>query len=79
MKKSALYPNRKIFRWNVELDERKKNFDIRYGHFKDRHVQHMQRNLSILSEPESSVIRQLKISRDLIEVQSESGSSRLFV
>ena len=32
-KKIAFYPNRKIFsqkfiRWNAELDERKKNFDI---------------------------------------------------
>ena len=37
--------------------------------FKDRLVQHMQRVLPILSEPESSVIPQLKINRDLVEVQ----------
>ena len=37
--------------------------------FKDRLVQHIQRVLPILSEPESSVIPQLKINRDLIEVQ----------
>ena len=37
--------------------------------FKDRLVQHIQRVLPILSEPESSFIRQIKIDRDLIEVQ----------
>jgi len=37
--------------------------------FKDRLVQHMQRVLPILSEPESSIIPQLKINRDLVEVQ----------
>ena len=37
--------------------------------FKDRLVQHIQRVLPILSEPESSVIPQLKVNRDLIEVQ----------
>ena len=37
--------------------------------FKDRLVQHMQRVLPILREPESSVIPQLKINRDLIEVR----------
>lgn len=37
--------------------------------FKDRLVLHIQRVLPILSEPESSLIRQIKIDRDLIEVQ----------
>ena len=32
--------------------------------FKDRLVQHIQRVLTILSEPESSVIPQLKVNRD---------------
>ena len=37
--------------------------------FKDRLVQHFQRVLPLLSEPESCVISQLKIDRNLIEVQ----------
>ena len=37
--------------------------------FKGRLVQHIQRVLPILSEPESSVIPQLKVNRHLIEVQ----------
>ena len=37
--------------------------------FKDRLVQHIQRVLPILSEPENSIIPQLKVNRDLIEVQ----------
>ena len=37
--------------------------------FKDRLVQHFQRVLPLLSEPESSLISQLKIDRNLVEVQ----------
>ena len=37
--------------------------------FKDRLVQHFQRVLPLLSEPESCLISQLKIDRDLVEVQ----------
>ena len=37
--------------------------------FKERLVQHFQRVLPLLSEPESSLIGQLKIDRDLVEVQ----------
>ena len=37
--------------------------------FKDRLVQHFQRVLPLLSEPESCLIRQLKIDRDLVEVR----------
>ena len=36
--------------------------------FKDRLIQHIQRVLPIMSEPESSLMPQLKIERDLIEV-----------
>ena len=36
--------------------------------FKDRLVQHIQRLLPILSEPDSSLMQQLKIDKDLIEV-----------
>ena len=38
--------------------------------FKDRLVQHFQRVLPLLSEPESSLIGQLKIDRNLVEVQN---------
>ena len=37
--------------------------------FKDRLVQHFQRVLPLLSEPESSLISQLKIDHNLVEVQ----------
>lgn len=37
--------------------------------FKDRLVQHFQRVLPLLSEPESCLIGQLKIDRNLVEVQ----------
>ena len=37
--------------------------------FKDRLVQHFQRVLALLSDPESCLISQLKIDRDLVEVQ----------
>ena len=37
--------------------------------FKDRLVQHFQRVLPLLSEPESSLIGQLNIDRNLVEVQ----------
>ena len=37
--------------------------------FKDRLVQHFQRVLPLLTEPESSLIGQLKIDRNLVEVQ----------
>ena len=37
--------------------------------FKDRLVQHIQQVLPILSEPECSLMRQLKIEKDLVEVQ----------
>ena len=36
--------------------------------FKDRLVQHLPRQLPTLSEPESSLMHQLKIDKDLIEV-----------
>ena len=38
--------------------------------FKDRLVQHFQRVLPLLSEPESSLIGQLNIDRNLVEVQN---------
>ncbi|CAH3146185.1 unnamed protein product [Porites lobata] len=38
--------------------------------FKDRLVQHFQRVLALLSEPESSLIGQLNIDRNLVEVQN---------
>ena len=37
--------------------------------FKDRLVQHFQRVLPLLSEPESNLISQLTIDRNLVEVQ----------
>lgn len=37
--------------------------------FKDRLVQHFQRVLPLLSEPEGNLISQLKIDRNLVEVQ----------
>ena len=37
--------------------------------FKDRLIQHFQRVLPLLSEPESNLISQLKIDRNLVEVQ----------
>ena len=37
--------------------------------FKDRLVQHFQRVLPLLSEPECSLIGQLEIDRNLVEVQ----------
>ena len=37
--------------------------------FRDRLIRHMQRILPILRKPESSSISQLKINKDLIEVQ----------
>ena len=38
--------------------------------FKDRLVQHMSRVLPLLSDPDSRVIQQLKISRDIVEVNN---------
>ena len=38
--------------------------------FKDRLVQHIQRVLQILSEPESALMRQLRLNKDLIEVNN---------
>jgi len=40
--------------------------------FKDRLVQHLPRLLPILSEPESSLMHQLKVDKDLIEVNDSS-------
>lgn len=50
--------------------------------FKDRLVQNIRRILPILSEPESAVIPQLKVDKDLVEVRDRwfwSFSTESFV